>query len=116
MGSLIDDETLLARAYLSRVAEPGGIPVWDWVRCVGPVAAAEAIRSGQVSADVAAATDARRRAADPEADLEAARRHHMRLLVPQSPDWPHFALAALGRTGRIRAARFIGGQRKASTR
>ena len=25
MGSLIDDETLLARAYLSRVAEPASI-------------------------------------------------------------------------------------------
>ena len=112
MGSLIDDETLLARAYLSRVAEPTSIPVWDWVRCVGPVAAAEAIRSGQVSADVAAATDARRRAADPEADLEAARRHDIRLLVPEAPDWPHFALAALERTGRARAATFLAGQRR----
>ena len=114
MGSLIDDETLLARAFLSRVAEPTSIPVWDWVRRVGPIVAADTIRSGRVSADVAAATEARRHSADPAADLDAAQRHGIRLLVPESPDWPHFALAALERTGTARAATFDAGQRRIS--
>ena len=28
----VSDEILLARAYLSRVAEPANIPLWDLVR------------------------------------------------------------------------------------
>jgi DNA processing protein len=112
MGSMIDDEVLLARAYLSRVAEPTSIPVWDWVRRVGPVAAAATIRSGDVADDVASATEARRLAADPHSDLEVAQRHDIRLLTPESPDWPHFALASLERTGAARVATYIKGQRK----
>ena len=53
----IDDETPLARAYLNRVAEPTSIPVWDWVRRVGPVAAAEAIRSGRLMPNHLVATE-----------------------------------------------------------
>ena len=88
-------DVLLARAYLSRVAEPGCIPVWDLVRRVGPLQAAETIRSGDVAPDVAAATSPRRESADPAADLDAGLRHGIRLVVPESVDWPHFAMAAL---------------------
>jgi DNA processing protein len=91
----VSDEVLLARAFLCRVAEPASVPLWDFVRCEGPVAAAAAIRSGDVPSEVAAATSARRGSADPEADLDAGLRHGIRLVAPESPDWPHFALAAL---------------------
>lgn len=91
----VSDEVLLARAFLCRVAEPACVPLWDFVRREGPVAAAAAIRSGDVPSEVAAATASRRESADPHADLDAALRHGMRLVVPESPEWPHFALAAL---------------------
>lgn len=94
-GGPVDDEVLLARAYLSRVAEPACIPIWDLVRREGPVAAAGMIRRGAAPGDVTSATAARRESADPEADLEAALRHGIRLVVPESADWPHFAVAAL---------------------
>lgn len=97
-------DVLLARAYLSRVAEPGSLAVWDWVRREGPVDAARAIRAGTVPAEVAGVTAARRASADPYADLEAADRNGIRLVTPESPDWPHRAIGALERTARGRAA------------
>jgi DNA processing protein len=112
MGGVVTDEVLLARAYLSRVAEPACIPVWDVVRRLGPVAAARTIRDGTGSADVSAATAARREHADPQADLDAAHRHGIRLVVPESDEWPHFALAALEGTARARVRTFGAGERK----
>src|SRR5438067_2205209 len=106
----IDDVVLLARAYLSRVAEPASVPVWAFVQKVGPVVAVEAIRSGSAPESVMKATRARRAQTDPHADLEAADRHGIRLVVPESDDWPHFALAALERTGIERAARYERGE------
>jgi DNA processing protein len=96
----VGEEVLLARAFLCRVAEPACVPLWDFVRREGPVAAAAAIRRGDVPGDVAAATAARRESTDPAADLEAGLRHGMRLVVPESAEWPHFALAALDTAGR----------------
>mgnify|MGYP003693586407 CR=1 FL=1 len=43
-GAGADESVILARAFLSRVSEPASIPVWDWVRRHGPVAAAESIK------------------------------------------------------------------------
>ena len=101
------DDILVARAYLSRVAEPASIPVWDWVRRHGPVRAAESIRAGDVPTDVAEATSARRASADPHADLDAGMRHGIRLVTPESLEWPHFALAPLeaAAQARLRAYR-----------
>jgi DNA processing protein len=90
-----DEEMLLARAYLSRVAEPGNVALWLFVEEVGPLEAARRVRSGEVSDSVRSATVARRDVADPPGDLEVAQRHGIRLLVPESRDWPHYALAAL---------------------
>ena len=104
-------EVALARAYLSRVAEPATVAVWAWVRAVGPVEAAATIRTGRVPADVARETEARRAACDPHADLEAAERHGIRLVTPEDGDWPHFALGALDRTGVARASRYAAGER-----
>ena len=102
MGGIVDDEVLLARAFLSRVAEPASIPVWDCVRRSGPVAAARLIRDGGGSEGLSAAVLARREHVDPHADLETAQRHGIRLVVPESDEWPHFAMAALERTGAVR--------------
>jgi DNA processing protein len=110
-GGAVDPQLLIARAYLSRVSEPACIPVWDLVRRCGPVAAAAAIRDGAVDRDVAAATQARRDSVDPIADLEAAERYGIELVVPESERWPHFAFAALERTGLARAARYRDGDR-----
>ncbi len=88
-------DQLIARAYLSRVAEPGSLAVADFVASHGPVAAAARIRAGDVPAQVADATGSRRASADGEADLDAAAHHGIRLVTPESEGWPHFAFAAL---------------------
>jgi DNA processing protein len=104
----VDEQILLARAYLSRVAEPANVPLWDHVSRYGPVAVVDAIKAGTAHPDVLAATQARREQADPHADLAAAERHGIRLVTPESSDWPHFALSALECTGRDRAAALRG--------
>lgn len=106
----VADDLLLARAYLSRVAEPASVPVWALVHDLGPVAAAAAIRDGTAPERVLRATEPRRGRIDPHADLEAAERHGIRLVVPESAEWPHFALAALENTGLARRRRFDRGE------
>jgi DNA processing protein len=103
MGGVSED-VLLARAYLSRVAEPASLPVWALVRRAGPVDAARAIRAGIAGDKVLEATAARAAAADPGSDLEVAQRHGIRLVVPESEEWPHFGLAALEHSGAQRLA------------
>ncbi|MGN6605715.1 MAG: DNA-processing protein DprA [Jatrophihabitans sp.] len=98
----VDPEVLLARAYLNRVAEPDCVPLWGFVEEVGPVQAARDIRAGVMPDEVRGPTDARRSTVDPEADLLAAERHGIRLVVPESPDWPAFAMQALQRVGHER--------------
>jgi DNA processing protein len=105
------EEHLLAAAYLSRVAEPASVPLWMFVQHYGYPAAAAAVRAGEVPAEVAACTEARRTAADPEADLAAAERNGIRLLTPADADWPHFAFAALQATGQRRVAQWQAGVR-----
>ncbi|GAA1874192.1 DNA-processing protein DprA [Pseudonocardia ailaonensis] len=95
----VDEEILRARAYLLRVAEPPAPQTGRFVDRVGAVAAAEAIRRGDVSREVAKETSARRKNDHAEADLAAAAAAGARLLVPEDPSWPHwpfacFALAA----------------------
>lgn len=82
------DDVLLARAYLSWVAEPPCRPLADLVAEVGPCEAAERVRRGAVSDAVLAATLARRDTDRVEADLSAARDAGVRLLVPEHEDWP----------------------------
>ncbi|MDT4939240.1 MAG: processing protein [Pseudonocardiales bacterium] len=111
-GSGGTDDVLLARAYLSRVAEPASGAVWRFVRDVGPAAAAAAIRESRAPDDVRSATEARRDEADPHDDIESAARHGIRLVIPESDEWPHFALGSLERAGeRVYVAGTSGGRR-----
>jgi DNA processing protein len=110
----VSDEVLLARAFLSRVAEPASIPVWKMVRERGPVEAAEAIKSGRVDDRTSEATASRAAYVDPAADLEAGQRRGIRLVVPESDEWPHFAFAALEAAGARRLAAYEAGERKQS--
>ncbi len=89
------DEVLLARAYLSRVAEPASIGMWRYVQAVGPIEAMREIRGERAWPSLLGETASRRGEADPQADLAAAERHGVRLVVPESPGWPHFALGCL---------------------
>ena len=100
----VSDEVLLARALLSRVCEPAWIPMWGAVRQLGPVEAADALRTGRLCGTDFAAAAARVSGADPYADLESAQRHGVRLVVPESDEWPHFAFAALEAAGLRRLA------------
>jgi len=110
-AELAGEEHRLAAAYLSRVAEPGSVPLWMFVEEHGYLAAAAAVRAGEVPPEVAACTEARRTVADPAADLAAAERHAIRLLIPSDEDWPHFAFAALRATGQRRVAQWQAGAR-----
>jgi DNA processing protein len=98
MGGMTD-EVLVARAFINRVGAPASIPVWKAVRSDGPVEAAKALREGRIKGLDVDATLARAAQADPYADLEAAQRHGIRLVVPESDEWPHFAFAALEAAG-----------------
>lgn len=107
----VSDEVLIARALLSRIAEPASIPVWGAIRELGPVEAAKAISTGRVGAQSFAAESARAEQADPYADLEVAERHGIRLVAPESDEWPHFAFAALEAVGVRRLATWTAGHR-----
>jgi DNA processing protein len=112
----VSDEVLFARAFLSRVCEPAGVPAWGAVRDLGPVEAAAALRAGRLPGTHFDAVTARAATADPYADLESAQRHGMRLVVPESDEWPHFAFAALEAAGRRRLTAWRGGDKKLDER
>lgn len=108
--SAVPEEVLIARAFLSRVGESCHIPLWRFVRGEGPVAAMQAIRAGTAPAEVQSAVASRAATADPLADLDVAEQLGIRLVVPESDDWPHFALAVLEHTGAQRLARYEAGE------
>jgi DNA processing protein len=91
----VGEDVLLARAYLSRVAEPPAPALVELVGEVGPVEAAARVRSGRVDHRVAVETSSRRDIDRAAADLAAAAGAGMRLVCPEHPEWPAAALAAL---------------------
>jgi DNA processing protein len=107
----VSDDVLLARAFLSRVVEPAALTVWTAVRRDGPVAVAEAIRNGQPGAPITPGMAARAADADPYADLDVASRRGIRLVVPESDEWPHFAFSALEKAGERRISEYEQGAR-----
>jgi DNA processing protein len=93
------DDVRLARAYLAAVAEPPAAALVAFVGEVGPLAAADRVRAGEVPDAVAATTRARRARVDPAADLAAAAAIGARLLVPEDEDWPALACLAFAYCG-----------------
>jgi DNA processing protein len=112
MSGEVAQDILLARAYLSRVGEACHIPLWAFIREVGPVDAAAAIRGGVAPSPVQSAVASRAAVADPEADLEVAAQLGIRLVVPESDEWPHFAFSVLEHAGAERLARYEAGERR----
>jgi DNA processing protein len=100
--SPVDPAVLLARAYLSRVAEPPAAALAAYVEEVGPRVAARRVRSGATNGPgalppaVASETAARRETERAEADLALLAARGGRLIVPEDPEWPTLALAGLG--------------------
>ncbi|WP_235978135.1 DNA-processing protein DprA [Streptomyces lycii] len=83
----------LARAALTRVAEPGDELVGRWTRELGPVGLMRLLRGGgdppsAVGAQRLAGYRARAARVDPAADLSAARSLGARLVCPEDHEWP----------------------------
>ncbi|ASO19320.1 DNA processing protein [Actinoalloteichus hoggarensis] len=85
---------LLARAYLSRVAEPPAPALAGFVVEHGAERAADAVREGRVPADVQKEVGARSELRLAEADLQAGHAMGARLLVPEHEQWPRERFAA----------------------
>ena len=89
------DKVRLARAYLSRVAEPPAPALAAFVAEVGPVEAAELVRAGQVPPAVEGQTSARRAEDRAEDDLRRVRELGGRLVIPEDDEWPTWPFNAL---------------------
>ncbi|MEV0680469.1 DNA-processing protein DprA [Actinosynnema sp. NPDC050436] len=89
------DDVRLARAYLSRVAEPPAGALAAFVAAVGPVRAAALVRRGQVPSAVESQVSARRADDRAEADLAAVAELGGRLVVPEDEEWPAWPFTAL---------------------
>jgi DNA processing protein len=82
----------LARAWLSRVFEPGDLSVHRFIAEIGPAAAVAALQAGQAPAAVATLAAAHRGDDHAEADLALAAARGMRLVTPEDYEWPAVAL------------------------
>ncbi|HTQ22652.1 DNA-processing protein DprA [Mycobacterium sp.] len=88
------DPTLLAWAYLSRVAEPPCPELAALVSRIGPVEAADRVRRGLVDDNLARHTESRREIDCAAADLEILARRGGRLITSDDDEWPELAFAA----------------------
>jgi DNA processing protein len=95
----MNEQVILARAYLSRVAEPPAPALAELVAQVGPVEAAARVLDGRVDEQVATETNVRRAVHRPSADLDAAAAAGARLVAPEHPEWPAEAFAAFDSAG-----------------
>ncbi|GAA3085648.1 DNA-processing protein DprA [Pseudonocardia yunnanensis] len=96
----VAEDVLLARAYLSRVAEAPAVALAGFVAEVGPVEAAQRVQEGRVSEAVAGETGARRVVRRAAADLDAAAAAGARLITPEHAEWPQWPFAAFSLTGQ----------------
>jgi DNA processing protein len=96
----VREDVLLARAYLSRVAEPPATSLAGLVAEVGPVEAAQRVQHGRVSEAVAGETGARRVVRRAAADLDAAAAAGARLITPEHAEWPQWPFAAFSIAGQ----------------
>jgi DNA processing protein len=88
------DDTRLALAYLSGVAEPPCRELTTLLNRVGAVEAAERIKSGAVDEDLAQRTEARREIDHAAADLDLLARRGGRLITADDDEWPLLAFTA----------------------
>lgn len=98
----VPDDVRSAYAYLGAVTERSTAQLWDLVDAVGPLEAADRIRSGRTDDELAAQAEARRLRVDPGELFERAGQVGARLLVPGDPGWPAAALEPLDRPRRLR--------------
>jgi DNA processing protein len=84
-----------ARAWLSRLTEPGVVDMWRYVDRLGPVEAARRIRAGRAPERIVSLTAARTATDRSLSDLRQAERCGARLVVPEDDEWPAQALHAL---------------------
>jgi DNA processing protein len=84
-----------ARAWLSRVTEPGTIDFWRFVDAVGPVEAVRQLRAGRAPERVRSLVGARAQQDETLADLRRAERCGARMVVPEDDEWPALPLHAL---------------------
>jgi DNA processing protein len=92
---MVTDGQRLACAYLLKVAEPPAYALRKFVAENGIVAAAEAVRAGEVPEPVASETSARRHIDTAADDLAAGERAGARLVTPEDEDWPAWPLLPL---------------------
>jgi len=84
----MSDETHVALAYLSRVAEPPCPELAHLVTRLGPVEAAGRVKSGDVAAELARRTEARREIDTATKDLDLLARRGGRLITADDAEWP----------------------------
>ena len=84
-----------ARAWLTRVAEPGTIDFWRYVDDLGPIAAVRAMRGGSAPERIRSIVGVRAEQDESLADLARAERCGARLVVPEDDEWPVLPLHAL---------------------
>jgi DNA processing protein len=89
------DAIRLARAYLSRVAEPYDRELAALVADVGPVEAAQRTRSGDLASSGGAPASARRAEDIAHQDIERITAVGGRLVIPEDDEWPAQRFAAL---------------------
>ena len=89
---MTSDAERVARAGLSRIAEPGDPEVFRAVEALGAVEVWESLRRGvpvgRLTQGVLPGIVAKADGLDPADDLERARRVGARLVCPQDPEWP----------------------------
>ncbi|MET0136224.1 MAG: DNA-processing protein DprA [Kibdelosporangium sp.] len=90
-----DDQSRLARAYLTRVAESPAAALVQFVAAHGPVEAARRVRNGSAPDPVLEQTSARQHLYQPEEDLATAAAAGARLVTPEDEDWPAWPLLPL---------------------
>jgi DNA processing protein len=91
----VEQQVRLARAWLTRTAEPGNAALWRYVDQYGPVEAVGRLRAGDAPAAVAAGVEVGVDAAFAAADLDEAEVDGERLVGPEDPEWPAGALRAV---------------------
>jgi DNA processing protein len=84
-----------ARAWLTRVVEPGTVDFWRYLDDVGPVDAVRRLRSGRAPDRIRSLVGARADRDESLADLARAQRCGARLVVPEDDEWPALPLHAL---------------------